>query len=471
MIRRRHIDAPGGNIAIVRARRFDFQILRIDQNRALNTLTGRNIDLTGQGEAGIARNLHKAAIAAVRPALSRDTAGHAGRRIRKNDNFAAVALIGRIRLDGRTRGDPRIRRGPRPIRHRSDRNRSATGFTRCVNDGGAFDCDVPRRGHRDRPADGTRGNTLGTDLTGYFDIAADTGDRDRAGLFAHGPSGDSATGSDKVLNDPVRRCCRQLHGAAGRSDRPIVGDQRCHAVRRLRHLLGDVHGNQAVAVHIQRDRLPARQHHVAHLGIYGAGIPHCRCNKRSQTGTRDRDCALVDDLSIGIPPLIEHHLPGEIIPIANPDRCRHQPVGVDLRPIEEHHPRLILDNNLSVGVDFTGDLRGIRADDTVQRGRCGGRNVELNGLLTADVKLLPLNNTLLSRLIDRCRGAVLGNADIAGLNRAAGRLRVGRQGCRRERNHHRHGGLECRTHHQVRSVAPGYTQQLNCIVTPNCLGH
>mgnify|MGYP006932275169 CR=1 FL=1 len=120
------------------------------------------------------------------------------------------------------------------------------------------------------------------------------------------------------------------------------------------------------------------------------------------------------------------------------DAMRQEAADIDLRALAEQHAVGVDDEDLTVGVDGAVDDAALVADDAVQRrGRTVGL-VEVDGVLRADRKTLPVDDGLLRRLIDVCDRAGLRDAGGARDHRTAGRaLRGGRM---RQRHHRANRG-------------------------------
>jgi hypothetical protein len=69
--------------------------------------------------------------------------------------------------------------------------------------------------------------------------------------------------------------------------------------------------------------------------------------------------------------LIEHHLSGHEVAVADACRRNHQPGGVDLSAVLEHQSSLVDDHHYAVRDDMPGDVRRVGTDDPVQRHRPG----------------------------------------------------------------------------------------------------
>ena len=139
-----------------------------------------------------------------------------------------------------------------------------------------------------------------------------------------------------------------------------------------------------------------------------AGVGHLRRHQRGEAGLPDRDVAVVDHGGIGIARLVEHDLAAghEALHrlVGHADGGDHQAVGVDLGAFVEGDAGLVDQHDLAVGVDVAGDLRGIRTDYAVQRDGGGGRLVEVDALLAADVEALPVDGRALAGLIEEPSG-------------------------------------------------------------------
>ena len=101
-VRRQHCGRPAGwgrnrdgegadRLAVA-----EHQVVRIDQERADLAARRREIDGSGQREAGSAGHFHKAAITALPSTFSADLAGHLGRLRAQHSDLAAIALDGGV---------------------------------------------------------------------------------------------------------------------------------------------------------------------------------------------------------------------------------------------------------------------------------------------------------------------------------------------------------------------------------------
>ena len=173
--------------------------------------------------------------------------------------------------------------------------------------------------------------------------------------------------------------------------------------------------------------LGAGQDDGAHARLDGARIGHLGRHQRRQPALADRDLATVLDPGARTGRLIEHHLPGHEVAVADPGGGHHQPGGIDLRALMEQHPRLIDDHHLAIGLDAPGDFRRIGSHHPVQRHRRGRGLAEIHRLRAADIEALPVHRRALAGLGDRGRGLGLRDARLSAHDHAPRGLRIGRQ--------------------------------------------
>jgi hypothetical protein len=135
----------------------------------------------------------------------------------------------------------------------------------------------------------------------------------------------------------------------------------------------------------------------------------------------------IDDPRIRVPGLVEPHLAGHEIGVADVGGRRDQAVDVDLRALREHDAARVDDHQTAIGAQRAGDRRGIGRVDAVQGPGAAGRLVELGALADRDVEALPIDDGAVGRLHDidldraRIRNRRAAAGDLAALRVGAGR--------------------------------------------------
>ncbi len=414
-----------------------------------------------------ARQLHEAAIAALGPPRRRDGAGHRRGIGAQQHHPATVALSGRVGADHGALLDHEASRGgggdaaatavaALGARQRgAQRHRATAGFARGIDPRvrGQHRGVVARYLHR--AAGRARRAALGADCAFHHHVAADAADQHPPGLRGGAVGTDMAAGIDKLLHHPIHRGGGQHDAAALRLDHAAIGYQRLVAVRCGRDLLGDVDRHQPVAVQVERVGLGAAQDDGAELGADHARVAHLRRHQGGQSALLDGDGAAVDDPRVRVGGLVEDHLAGHEVAVADARRRDDEAGRVHLRALVEHQARLVHHHQLAVRLDLAGDFRGVRADHAVQRHGARRGLLELHGLLAADIEALPVHCGALAGLVHRRRRRGLADAGLSGHHLPAGGLRIGRrlccgrtrrQRCRRQRQHgdrmQRRGGAQ-----------------------------
>jgi len=125
-----------------------------------------------------------------------------------------------------------------------------------------------------------------------------------------------------------------------------------------------------------------------------------RQHHRATAGRGDR--APVDD---GIAAAAEIVAALQEILVGNVGRGGEQAAHIDASIVAEQHAIGIEQPHLAVGADGAVDVGDVRTGDAVQGDGAGIGLVELDGGAGADRKILPVDNGLGCRLIDKCGGA------------------------------------------------------------------
>ena len=247
---------------------------------------------------------------------------------------------------------------------------------------------------------------------------AEQADRAVGGL--HAARLDHAAVVDDGADQPVGRLGGHQHAAAFGLDQLAVVGQR-HDGAAL-----DGEAEQAAAFELQRHLVACGKCHHAEPCADDALVAHLGAEQGDIAAVGRREAAAVDDRSGAVAgePRAAHH---ESL-VRQTERRRHQPADVDLRGAAEQHAVRIEQEHLPVGAEPAHDLRGVLADDAVQRDRAGAGLAEGHRGVAADVEALPFDDRAVAGLLDgQVRSRRL-QAGLAGGDLAAARQRAGVDG-------------------------------------------
>ena len=167
--------------------------------------------------------------------------------------------------------------------------------------------------------------------------------------------------------------------------------------------------DQPRAGEIQGELVGPGKRDRAEISLDEARVLHIRGRKNRKAPVGDGDRALVDHRPIA-GPAVARSLRG--VAIHRHRRGRQQGAHIDLRGPGEGDARTVQDEHPPIGVQRTGQIGGNAPDNPVDRNRRAARLVEIDRLVRADRKVLPVDVQDIALLID-IRGCAVGGGDRA----------------------------------------------------------
>ncbi len=312
----------------------------------------------------------------------------------------------------------------------AERDYAATGIAGCI-DGGTRRYDHSAIGeHLYGTAFGACNRALREQIACNGNIAAHASDGNGAGVGPHTISADGATGIDKLGDQRVSILRGKRNLATISQNHAAIGNECRHQLAaniHRPHRFGDIQRNQPVAIHVQCKGAGTGKHHLAQFGGDDAIISHLRRNQPDQPGILNGDFTVIDDAGTGPRRTGEVQFARQEILVGDAVGGRHQRLCVNFRALGENNAGLVNQNKLSVRINFTGDDRGGRGQNIVQRRRCRGWLVELHRGRTTDIKRLPVDDGFLAGLVNGGKVWRLADGRTTGRDRAAGGGGVSRQ--------------------------------------------
>ena len=386
-----------------------------------------------------ARGLHLATIARHGAAARVDRAQGVGLAAGPEDDIAAVTGRDRIGRDRGARAHVDARRvgdaGVLAVEAAADQHSAAARVAGGVEAGAVQEGDVGA-GDDDMAAGLARAGACRVERAGHIDLAAlhVAQERDDTVAVADTARLDDAGVVDRGLEQLSGRLGGQHHLAAVGADHAAVLHQRVHRALVNRDV------EQAVAGHVEGDRLAAGQGHRAEVGDDDAIVADAATQEGDIAAAVHGDRATVQHRAAagaGKAVVALHE-----VGVGDVERRGHQAADIDLRSGREQHAVGIDHEHLAVGAEAAEDAGRVGAEHPVQSHRTGVRLHEPHRLAAPDVEALPVDHGVLAGLVD---GQRAGPGRQAGA--ARGDLAAGRQGEGRRAHHQGQGGGE----HQARA--------------------
>ena len=226
----------------------------------------------------------------------------------------------------------------------------------------------------------------------------------------------------------ARRRCHEDESAVRFND-AFVRDALFH--RRFRRYDRDL----AVAREVERDVLRRCENRRALLGDDDAFIDDILAEKRDCTRIRRTKRAAIDDLAV-IRRADEGILARHEIGVRDVHRRGENRARIDLRSMRKKDARRVDEEDAPVRRERSEDLGGIPPEHTVQQSCLSIRLIDIDALVCRDVEALPVDDGVLSRLMNRHLRLTLGDVgsarrDFTALRQGAGRAARTNEGCAR----------------------------------------